>query len=214
MRRDRTLGLLLLFHVGFWIGFERLRQALFAVVGEHGSSLGLLELVIITLVPLASGLWAVLERYKLEPSTAAKLSLGFVLMAVSWFCLGVGLEWSAQPGGGGVASCVALLIAAALCVGPASLRVVFELGGRPRAWLGAWVLGYVLARVLGSWGAASIGVESCASVGLACVAAGVGLAFAWRPIASLAGEVRPGNVADLLEPSDVAARQRAQPSGV
>jgi hypothetical protein len=186
-----ALGSLMFFHVGFWLGFELLRQSVLAVVGDP--SLMMLELSVVLLVPLASSCWAFLERHGLQPSTAAKFSLGFVLLAMSWFCLGVGAEWSGRPGAVSIVACVSLLSLAALCLAPASARAIAELGGgeHRRAWWGVWLLGYLFARGAGSWGGASMLagtelVEHCVSVGLGCVVAGVGMAFVWRPITSLA----------------------------
>lgn len=188
-----ALGLLMLFHVGFWLGFELLRQSLLAVGGDR--SFSMLELLVLLLVPLASSCWAILERHDLAPSTAAKFSLGFVLLAMSWFCLGVGAEWSVRPSAGSIVACVAVLSLAALCLAPASTRAIAELGGdeHRRAWLGVWLLGYLLARGAGSGSGAPAGeelVEHCVYVGLGCVVAGVGMAFVWRPITSLADACR------------------------
>ncbi|HLT34766.1 MAG TPA: hypothetical protein VK034_00740 [Enhygromyxa sp.] len=195
-RPPLALGLLMLVHVGFWLAFGRLSQLLFTIAAEAGLeasriSLELLLVVpVVVLAPLLSGVWGLLERFGLEPSTAAKLSLGLVLLAGSWFCLGLGLEWALVPGLGLSLACVSLLAVAALCLGPASLTAVAELGlpEHRRAWLGVWALGYLLARTSVGWtGPAKVGalVESCALVGLGCVLAGVGLAFAWRPVAEL-----------------------------
>lgn len=187
LRPALALGLLMLVHVWFWRASGQASALLLALVGERSPSLVAPELLIVALAPLSCGVWVLLDRHGLEPSMMAKLSLGFVLVAASWFCLGVGLEWSRAPAGGVLAICVVMLAIAALCMGPASLLAVDELGGGERAWLGAWVLGYLFARATGAsalTGAAL--VERCVLVGLSCVVAGVALAFVWRPITSLA----------------------------
>lgn len=189
VRPALALGLLLLVHVGFWRAFGQASDVTLALVGERSPSLAAPELLILALAPLSAGVWAVLGRHGLEPSTVAKFSIGFVLLAASWFCLGVGIEWGA-PASGLLAICVSLLAVAALCIGPASLLAVDELGGGERAWLAMWLLGYVLARGVGAstLSGAEL-VERCAAVGLGCVVAGVGMAFVWRPITSLADAV-------------------------
>lgn len=197
------LAVLMLTHIGFWLAFGRLSSVLLPVVGEYvglQSSRFALEIsiiavpVIVLALPL-SGLWMILDRHGLEPSTTAKFSLGLVLLAASYFYLGVGLEWG--PGVGSIVVCVSLAALAALCLGPASLTVIGELGQREhrRGWVSVWLLGWLLARVLGGWTEALSGdalIVSCVAVGLGCVLAGVGLAFAWGPITRLAaaGEAR------------------------
>lgn len=186
LRPAIVLGLLMVVHVWFWRASGQASALVLDLVGERSPSLAAPELLIVALAPLSSGVWALLDRHGLEPSMMAKLSLGFVLVAASWFCLGVGLEWGRAPAGGGLAICVVMLAVAALCMGPASLSAVDELGGGERAWLGAWVFGYLFARAAEAsalTGAAL--VERCVLVGLGCVVAGLALAFAWRPITGL-----------------------------
>jgi cysteine-rich repeat protein len=200
-RRARLgLALLMLLNLGFWLAFGRVGQALLALVGERGALLGLspgslallLAAAIVALAPIWWGLWAVLRRRELEPSPAAKFSLAFVILALGCFCLGMGIEWSRGlgPVGAGVIGLGVLgLAAAASCLGPAGLEAVAELEqpNDGRAWLALWLLGYVLASA--STSRSGLGpagpFEACVFVGYASVLAGVGTAFAWRPLAAL-----------------------------
>jgi dipeptide/tripeptide permease len=200
MQRDRNivlpqlaLSLLMLFHVGFWLMFGQLSQVVLAIVGKHG--LLLIASLVAALAPPMLWLWALLGRHRLAPSTTAKFSLGFVLLAVSWFFVSVHFEWSRAPGPEPaplIAICVLSLALAALCLGPASLTAIVELEAREHrvAWVAVWLLAFPFATGARSWIGASAALDervvTCTFAGLLCVLAGVALAFVWHPITSLA----------------------------
>jgi dipeptide/tripeptide permease len=196
MPRQLALGLLMLFHLGFWLVFGQLSQVVIAVIGKHG--LLLIASLVAALAPAVLALWAWLARHALAPSMTAKFSLGFVLLAVSWFCLGVHFEWSRVAGPEHaplIASAALSLALAALSLGPASLSAIVELEAREHrpAWLAIWLLGLPFAMGSSSWIGASAALDervvTCALAGLICVLAGVVLAFVWQPITSLTGSV-------------------------
>jgi cysteine-rich repeat protein len=200
-RPSLAVLVLAVFHVGFWIAFGRIEHAATTIATARVDALGpiplelLLVAPVLVLAPLASGLWQLLARRGLEPGIAVKFGLGFVLLAASCFFLALGVEWSAAQGFvgfGALAACMCALALAALCLGPASLAVARAFGARERsgAWVGAWLLCYLLGRAVGGWTSPStLALDqlfaSCMSVGSSAVIAGVALGFLWRPLARL-----------------------------
>lgn len=195
--RGLVLAVLMLLQLGFWLAFTRVEQLL-RTVAELDSSGRELELWIVTpllvLAPAAVGLWALLERAKLEPTPAAKFAIGYVSLAVACTFLAAGIEWSIGTG----LACMAALTIAALCVGPAAIASLVEHEPRPQRSAGvvAWLLLYLFARSLGGWIQApslanAAAFDACLTIGFGAIATAVLSAFMWRGLDRL-GARRPG----------------------
>lgn len=201
--RDRkpqlALAALSVVHLGFCLAVAKLGHALADLTNASRGSLVLLGVAaLIVLAPIVSRIWAALNRCALEPSTSAKISLGLVLLAVAWLWLGVGIEWSGgrAVGARALGACAATLILAATCFGLASSSAIDELASpaHRRPWLAIWSLAQLSAALgVGLAGRSSLALselfESSVAIGLICVAVGVGLAFAWSPLAELTSAV-------------------------
>jgi hypothetical protein len=195
-----ALSLLLVLQLGFWITFAQIVR-LAPTVAEVGSGLAL-ELRILApllvLVPLAAMLCSWLDERGLEPSPAAKVSLGYLALAASCTCLAASIEWPFAAGIG-----IAALTLAALSTSCAWIGAVVGLAGsRLRAAaVGCCVLSYELARAVGGrvqGGAmsADVGFDVCLGLGFGAVAAAVLSSFMWHGFEVLAStEVPPGTTA-------------------
>jgi dipeptide/tripeptide permease len=194
--RMLALSLLLVLQVGFWIAFAGI-AALASTVAqvESGRALELLVVVpLIVLAPVAARLWKRLDARGLEPSPAAKFSLGFLCLAASCTCLAACIESSPVAVGlGGVAACLATLTVAALVLGPACVEAIFELApaGQHRAGLIGWVLAYVCARAIGTWAhtpslSYDATFDACLALGFGAVATAVLSSFMWHGLQTLA----------------------------
>jgi hypothetical protein len=138
-----------------------------------------------------AGIWTALERRGLEPSPAAKTSLGFVALALACTCLATGIEWA--RGGGAVASVatitcgIALSFAHALS-GPDCVRKLFDaLPPHTRAaGLASCLLTLAcvqsLAASLSSPRSPDMAFVVCLTLGFAALAAAVLGSFIWGPM--------------------------------
>jgi dipeptide/tripeptide permease len=197
-----ALLLLLVLQLGFWIIFARIVR-LAPVVAETLSSASLELLVLaplIVLTPVAAKLWSWLAARGLEPSTAAKFSLGFLGLAASCTCLAASIEW---PFAGDLG--LAALTFAALSLGPACVRAVWQLSpeGQRGMFLVCVLLSFGFAWPSSGWMHASavsaeVGFNICLALGYGCVATAVLSSFMWHGLATLASTEVPRGTAHSL----------------
>lgn len=191
-----ALSLLLVLQLGFWIAFAHIAALALTVARiESGRVLELLVVApLIVLAPAATRMWKLLDAHGLEPSPAAKFSLGFLCLAASCTCLAACVESSPLAGGiGAVAACLAALSIAALILGPACVGVILELtpAGQRGAGLAGWVLAYVFARAIGTWAqlpglSLDARFDACLALGFGTVATAVLSSFMWHGLQTLA----------------------------
>jgi dipeptide/tripeptide permease len=194
--RMLALSLLLVLQLGFWVAFAHIAALALSVAQvESGRALELLITApLIVLAPAAARLWKLLDGRGLEPSTAAKFSLGFVCLAASCTCLAACLESSPVAVGlGAVAACLAALTISALILGPACVGAILELAppGQRGVGLAGWVLAYAFARAIGTWAHAPVlsldaAFDACLALGFGTVATAVLSSFMWHGLQTLA----------------------------
>jgi dipeptide/tripeptide permease len=194
--RMLALSLLLVLQLGFWIVFARI-TALALSVAPVGSGRALelsMAAPLLVLAPLAARLWKWLDHHDLEPSLAAKFSLGFVGLAASCTCLAACIESSPLAVSlGAVAACLAALMISALILGPACVGAILELAppGQRSFGLTGWVLAFAFARAIGSWAhtpslSLDATFDACLALGFGTVAAAVLSSFMWHGLQTLA----------------------------
>jgi dipeptide/tripeptide permease len=199
--RMLALAILLVLQVGFWVAFFGV-AALASTVAqvESGRALELLVVLpLIVLAPVAGQLWKRLDARGLEPSPAAKFSLGFLCLAASCTCLAACVESSPVAVGlGAVGACLVTLMLAALMLGPACVEAIFELAppGQRRVGLISWALAYVFARAIGTWAhtpslSYDATFDACLALGFGAVATAVLSSFMWHGLQTLASTHGP-----------------------
>lgn len=211
--RMLALSVLLVLQLGFWIAFAHI-VALARTVAQVESARAL-ELSImaplIVLAPVAVWSCKLLDARGLEPSPAAKISLGFLCLAASCTCLAACVEASPSTVSlGAVAGCLAVLTIAALSVGPTCVAAIVELAPEQRgAGLAGWALSYAFARAIGTWAhAPSVSLDlvfdACLALGFGTLAAAVLSSFMWHGLQtahSFDGSVGSGSVDSVGSPS-------------
>ena len=215
-----ALTLLMVLQLGFWIAFARIVQL--AAVVAIGGSTPMLEIWIfaplIVISPVATKLWSWLGERGLEPSHAAKISLGYLGLAASCKFLAASVTWSL---GLGVLVALAALSFAALCLGPACVAAIFDWApaGQRGTLVASWLLSFAFARALGGWGPREDAFDLCLALGFGAVAAAVLSSFMWHGFESLTSTRVPIGAGDhslgagSLAPDSVASGSLSVGSG-
>jgi dipeptide/tripeptide permease len=193
--RMLALALLLVLQLGFWIAFAGVAALALAVAQiESGRALELwITAPLPVLAPAATRLWKFLDGRGLEPSPAAKVSIGYLCLAASCTCLAASIELSPMAVGlGAVAACLAALTIAALILGPACVGAILELApsGQRGVGVAGWVLAYVFARAIGTWAHTPFSLDArfdaCLALGFGAVVVAVLSSFMWHGLQTLA----------------------------
>lgn len=196
--RSLALSLLMVLQLGFWIAFARIVE-IARVMAEVESALAMEIFIfapLLLLAPLTMKFCAWLDSRGLEPTPAAKFSIGFLGLAAACTCLASSI--TSMFGMGAVVAGIAALTFASLSLGPACAGAIFELAPRGQRGiaLGCWVLAYVFARTLGGWmHARPLSPEAtfnvCLALGYGLVAVAVLSSFMWNGLEALATSRAP-----------------------
>ena len=164
-----ALMILMVFHMSWWAGFEQAGSSFNVMTDKHidrhifGIEIpasvfqSVNAFFVITMIPIFTRLWKVLDRYKRNPSIPIKFSLALILVAAGFWVLNLGI---AQADENGIVAlhwmilCYALHTMGELCLSPVGLSAVTLLV--PKKWvgfgMGAWFLtisnGHIFAAVI------------------------------------------------------------------
>lgn len=185
---------LLALQIAFALAAARTHGFALALAGSLPSA-GWTWAAMAVVAPLLIGGWALLARFSLEPSLAAKVSVAFVGLALGAVCVATGIELGEATIAAWLSyGCVAI---AALIIGPAILDGLWRLtSARQRyAALSCWLLGLVCARSIGGSAPAlapEATFDQCLAWGWAALAIAVLGSLLWRPLA----QHRPATIDD------------------